>query len=179
MCLTDRNIPQLIKLIHKRPDDRHVNLDIPQLLQRQIVLHHAHNVATDAVNVGVHGQFAVRIRPAAEDVLAIVRALSGEPAEQRTALVRLDGDPEPPPPFCHEIGGVYGFGDAADLEIVVVVVALVKVMMMTMVVGLMALQLMAPVCIRQSCEKRGWEFTAPSVLSSTPAFQQQCPSPED
>lgn len=104
-CLTDRNIPQLIKLIHERPDDRHINLDIPQLLQRQIILNHAHNVAPDAVNVGVHGQIAVRIRPAAKDVLAIVRALSGQPAEQRTALVRFNGDPEPPPTFGHEIGG--------------------------------------------------------------------------
>lgn len=130
---TDGNIAQLIKLIHERSDDRHINLDIPQLLQRQIILHHAHNVAPDTVNIRVHGQLAVRIRPAAEDVLAIGRALGGEPAEQRTALVRFNGDPEPPPAFCHEIGGLYKELWCCGLEVVVVVMALVKVMMMTIV----------------------------------------------
>lgn len=132
---TDGNIAQLIKLIHERPNDRHIDFDIPQLLQRQIILHHAYNVAPDTVNVRVYRQLAVRIRPAAEDVLAIVRVLGGQPAEQRTALVGFAGDPEPPPAFCHEIGG---FGDealvyvAAQLQVVVMVMALV-VVMMTMV----------------------------------------------
>jgi hypothetical protein len=56
-------------------------------------------------------------------MLAIVRTLRGEPAEQRTALVRGNRKLEPPPSVCHEIDG-----DMAGEWVLLVVV-----IMMTMV----------------------------------------------
>lgn len=98
---TNGNIPQLIKLVDQRPYNGNIDLNVPQLLQRQVILHDAHNVAPDTVNVCVHGQVAVRVRAAAEDVLAIF-VLRGQPAEQRPALVGRNGELEPPASFCHE-----------------------------------------------------------------------------
>jgi hypothetical protein len=104
---TNRDVAQLVKLVHQRPDHRHVNLEIPQLLQRQIVLDDAHNVAPDAMDVRVHGQVAVRVRAAAEDVLAIGGPFRRQPAEQRAALVgRILGDADPSASVCHvRVGG--------------------------------------------------------------------------
>lgn len=98
---TNGNIPQLIKLVDQRPYNGNIDLNIPQLLQRQVILNNTDNVAPDAVNVCVHGQVAVRVRAAAEDVLAIF-VLRGQPAEQRPALVGRNGELEPPASFCHE-----------------------------------------------------------------------------
>lgn len=98
---TNGNISQLIKLVDQRPNHSDINLDVPQLLQRQVILDDADNVAPDAVNVCVHGQVAVRVRAAAEDVLAIF-VLRGQPAEQRPALVGRNRELEPPASFCHE-----------------------------------------------------------------------------
>lgn len=72
--LTYGNIIQLIELIYQRPNNSHIDPHIPQLLQAQIILHHAGNVPPNTMNVGIHWQMTMRVRHTA--VYTISRLVS-------------------------------------------------------------------------------------------------------
>lgn len=94
--LTDGNIIQLIELVHQRPNDSDIDPHIAQLLQTEVILHYADDVAPYAVDVGVDGQMTMRIRHAAENLVLIytsrflghVMVIRIQAAEERAALVR-------------------------------------------------------------------------------------------
>jgi hypothetical protein len=86
---TNGNIVELIELVHQGPYDSKVNLHVPQLLQRQIVLDDTDDVAPYPVDVCVDGQVAVRIRHAAVHLVVIVAMVGIQPGQQRPPLVSL------------------------------------------------------------------------------------------
>jgi hypothetical protein len=81
LCLTDRNVVEAVELINQWPHNCNINSQILQLGEAQVVLNDADDIATDTVNVGIHGQMAMGVCHAAIQGLTVVWPASTEPTQ--------------------------------------------------------------------------------------------------
>lgn len=87
LVLTDGDVTQAVELVNQGSHNGDIDPQILQLFETQVILNNANNITAYTVDVGVHGQMAVRIRHTTVDSIGILDTNSGaETAKQRTSL---------------------------------------------------------------------------------------------